>query len=176
MAELSRSEAEPARQVSIQAVGMVTAALIVLLARRHVEKRALLTGGLSGLAGFVFGLVVLSDSGTPFWESHLPAPYVKVTFTIVLAAMSYIVLLTLTSENKGTLDIEHWNPRIWGGLLFAGFLGGIASALTGSGADVMVFLFAIILWPPSAGGRADEHPGNGVRIVHRAHRPRPGSW
>jgi uncharacterized membrane protein YfcA len=89
--------------------------------------------------------VVLSDSGTPFWRSHLPAPYVKVTFTIVLAAMSYIVLLTLTSDKKGTLDIEHWNPLIWGGLFTAGFLGGIASALTGSGADVMVFLFAVIL-------------------------------
>ncbi|MCP4248160.1 MAG: sulfite exporter TauE/SafE family protein [bacterium] len=139
--------AEVARtfSLSIQAVGMVTAALIVLLARRHVETKALLIGGASGLAGFAFGLVVLSDSATPFWESHLPAPYIKVTFTIVLAAMSYIVLLTLTSESKGTFDIEHWNPRIWSGLLFAGFLGGIASALTGSGADVMVFLFAVIL-------------------------------
>jgi len=131
--------------LSIQAVGMVTAALIVLLARRHVDVKALLIGGAAGLAGFLFGLVVLGDSSTPFWASNLPAPYVKVTFTIVLAAMSYIVLLTLTSEDKGTLNIEHWNPRIWGGLLLAGFLGGIASALTGSGADVMVFLFAVIL-------------------------------
>lgn len=131
--------------LSIQAVGMVTAALIILLAKRHIDRKALLAGGASGLVGFGFGLVVLSDRGTPFWESILPAAYVKVTFTVVLAAMSYIVFLTLTSEDMGTHSIAEWNPRVWTGLALAGFLGGIASALTGSGTDVMVFLFAVIM-------------------------------
>ena len=138
----------------IQAIGMVTASAIIILARRNVEYRAVLGGGLAGVAGFLFTLFALSDPNTPFWSSTIPGPYVKVTFTVLLAAMSYIVFLSLRTRERGQLRIPECNSRVWLGIVVAGFIGGIAAALTGSGVDVLLFLFIVVL--------AGLHPRVGV--------------
>lgn len=140
--------------LSIQAVGMTTAAAIIVIAGRPIEVRAVLVGGLSGVAGFLAALFLAGDPDTLFWSPSIPGPYVKVTFTVVLAAMAYIVVLSLRSQDRGALRIPHWNIRVWCGLCIAGFVGGIASALTGSGVDVFVFLFIVVM--------AGLHPRVGV--------------
>lgn len=140
--------------ISIQAVGMTVAAVIIVIAGRPIEVRAALAGGLSGIAGFLAALFLLGDPDTPFWSSTIPGPYVKVTFTVVLAAMSYIVVLSLRSKHRGASRIPHWNIRVWCGLCIAGFVGGIASALTGSGVNVFVFLFIVVM--------AGLHPRVGI--------------
>ncbi len=131
--------------LSVQAIGMTTASAIILLARRPVDLRAIAGAGGAGLVGFLFGLFALSDPDTTFWSASMSGPYVKVTFTIMLAAMSYIVFLSLRSQHKGTDRIEHWNRRVWAGFVLSGFAGGVASAFTGSGVDVFLFLFAVVM-------------------------------
>ncbi len=131
--------------LSVQAIGMTTASAIILLARRPVDRRAILGAGGGGVAGFLFGLFALSEPQSAFWTANMSGAYVKVTFTIMLAAMSYIVMLSLRVVHKSTDVINHWNARVWGGFLLAGFAGGLASAFTGSGVDVFLFLFAVVM-------------------------------
>ncbi len=140
--------------LSIQAVGMTVAAVIIVVAGRPIEVRAVIAGGLSGVAGFLAALFLIGDPDTLFWSPTIPGPYVKVTFTVVLAAMSYIVVLSLRSKDRGALRLPHWNPRVWCGLCIAGFAGGVASALTGSGVNVFVFLFTVVM--------AGLHPRVGI--------------
>ena len=140
--------------LSIQAVGMVTAAVIILLVKRKVDIRAIIASGLAGLVGFVTALYALGRPDTPFWSFRVSPAYVKVTFTIVLAAMAYVVWLALEEGDCGVDSLPKWNRRMWAGILLSGFAGGIASALTGSGVDVVLFLFIVVL--------AGLHPRVGV--------------
>ena len=96
---------------------MTTATAIMLLARRPREPRVIGTGVLSGGGGFLTALLLLGDADTPFWEPTIPAPYVKVTFTLLLAAMAYVMLLTLRdgAHRHGAPRIPHWNARVWPG-------------------------------------------------------------
>lgn len=140
--------------LSIQAVGMVVAAAIILLSGRKVHKKAILVSGSSGIVGFLVALFLLGQPDTPFWSFRISPTYVKVTFTIVLAAMAYIVWLSLDEGDCGEDEMPAWNRRIWAGILFSGFVGGIASAMTGSGVDVALFMFIVVM--------AGLHPRVGV--------------
>ena len=140
--------------LSIQAVGMVTAAVIILAVGRRVDVKAIVIAGATGMVGFVAALYALGRPDTPFWSFRISPAYVKVTFTIVLAAMAYIVWLALDEGDCGVEQLPPWNRRMWAGVLASGFLGGIASALTGSGVDVVLFLFIVVL--------AGLHPRVGV--------------
>ncbi|MDH3499607.1 MAG: hypothetical protein OEM97_05760, partial [Acidimicrobiia bacterium] len=98
--------------VSVQAIGMTTAVAIILVARRPVDRRAVAGAGAGGMVGFLFALFVLSDPASTFWSASMSGLYVKMTFTIMLAAMSYIVLLSLPAQSRGTNSIAHWNGRV----------------------------------------------------------------
>ena len=138
----------------IQAVGMTAAAAVTLLARRPIEPRAVLVGATAGSAGFLAALVFLGDHDTPFLAPSISAPYVKVTFTIILASMSYLMFLSLRSSDHGRMRVPHWNWRVWLGLAVAGALGGALSSLTGTGVNVLLFLFIVVM--------AGLHPSVGV--------------
>jgi uncharacterized membrane protein YfcA len=138
----------------VQVAGMGSATLSILLAKRSISKRAVLVGGASGVVGLVVGLFVLGDPSTVWWSSIIPEEYVKVMFTLVLAGMAYIVYLALDETDCGLWFIPVWNSNVWVGLILFGFAGGVASSLIGSGADVMVFLFVVIV--------AGLHPRIGV--------------
>ena len=142
--------------LSIQAVGTTTAAAIMLLARRPLEPRVIVTGALAGGAGFLAALFLLGDRQTPFWAPTVPAPYVKVTFTIILAATSYIMFVTLRARghDHGAARIPHWNRRVWTGLILVAFVGGAISTMIGTGVNVLLFLFAVTM--------AGLHPRVGV--------------
>lgn len=133
--------------LSIQAVGMGTAALAIIVNRRQIEWRAILLGGSAALVGFFFTLFVLSHPDEPFWPSRIPGDYVKVTFTLVLAAMSFVVYLgTRVLIRKVDVELPPMNARLYTALLLAGVVGGVASALTGSGADVLLYMFIVVLF------------------------------
>lgn len=140
--------AEVARSfsLSIQTVGMGTAALSILATRRAVEWRAVAVGIPVAAAAFVTTLVVAGDTGEPFWPSRLPGPYVKVTFTIVLAAMAWLVFLAQrVPVRKIDAGLTARNIRLDAALVLAAFAGGVASALVGSGADVVVYLMVVLI-------------------------------
>lgn len=130
--------------LSIQAVGMGIAALIILVTRRPISLKAVGWGGASGLTGFLVGLLVVSDPTSDYWSSYIPGPFVKVSFTLVLGAMSWVVIASLRRPHRGTLELT-WNRRVTLGIVAAGIVGGVGSALTGSGVDVAVFIFVVIL-------------------------------
>ena len=138
----------------IQAVGMVVASAVIILARRRIEAKPLIVAGSAGVVGFLAGLFLLGDHDSVFWPSLVPAPYVKVTFTVILAAMAYIVWLSLKEGDCGELALPVRNTRVRIGVIAAGLVGGVASALTGSGVDVFLFLFLVVL--------AGLHPRVGV--------------
>lgn len=140
--------------LSIQATGMVMASASILLAGRRIDGRALGFGVLGGGVGFLVGLFVLSDPDTLWWESRIAAPYVKVGFTIAIAAMAYIVYLCFVTGASGVDRVERWTPVSATTLVGFGVVGGIGSALTGSGVDVMLFLFVVLI--------AGLHPRVGI--------------
>lgn len=148
--------AEVARtfSLSIQAVGMTMASLIILLARRPIDRKTALICVPSGIAGFMVSLFLLGDENAPFWPSDLSPAFIKITFTIILAAMSFMMFVGLRSGDAGSPQVRHWNWRVVAGLAFAAFLGGGITAWVGTGVNVMLFLFAVVI--------AGLHPRVGV--------------
>ena len=146
--------AEVARSFSlcIQAVGMSCASAAIVLGRRPVVWSAVALGAPTGIVAFTLTLLLAGDAGAPFWPSDLPGPYVKLTFTLVVAAMAWAVLVGLRTPIRevagGLPAIE---PRLRVALVVAGALGGVASALVGSGADVFMYLFVVVLFGIRAG-------------------------
>lgn len=141
------SEVARTFSLSVQAVGMGAASLTLMINRRTVEWRAIIIGGLTANLSFVVALFLLSDRSRPFWPAILPGPYIRVTFTLVLASMAFIVYLgTRVPIRKIDVSLPPMNARLYVALVVAGVLGGVFSALTGSGADVMLYLFIVVLF------------------------------
>lgn len=131
--------------LSIQAVGMTAASIVILLTARPVEFRAIWLGTIAGTVGLVLGLIALGDSSTPFWESHLPAAYVKVTFTVMLSAMAFLMFQTRQQREYGSMHMDAWTPRVWAGLTIAALVGGVLSSLIGTGLNALLFLFMVAM-------------------------------
>lgn len=131
--------------LSIQAVGMTIAVVIIFITRRTVELRVVMIAVPAGAAGFLLALFLIGETDSLFWKSKVSPAAVKVTFTIILAAMSYIMFVSLRRPNRGASRIPYWNRRIWIGMFLAAFLGGLITSLTGTGVNVMVFLFVVVM-------------------------------
>ena len=130
----------------IQTIGMTTAAASIIINRRTVAWRAVAIAAPIGVVSFVAGALLLGDRSQPFWPSRLPGAYVKVTFTLIVAAMAVIVWLGYRSqiiERIETLASGNW--RVTAGIAIAGIIGGVASSLTGSGADVVIYLALVVI-------------------------------
>jgi uncharacterized protein len=141
------SEVARSFSLSIQAIGMGTASLAIVINRRLVEWRAVVLGAAAALVGFVISMFLIGDPDAPFWPSTLPGPYVRVTFTLVLAAMAFVVYLgTRVLIRKVDVALPPMNRRLYGALVVAGLVGGLSSFLIGSGADVMIYLFVVVLF------------------------------
>ena len=140
--------------LSTQALGMTCAACAIVLARRRVEWRALVVGLPLGTAGFLLSLFLLGEPDQAFWPSTLSSGFIKVTFTLLLAAMAVAMLLLWRQEDMGQDRVPHWSARVWGGLVLMAFVGGGISAWTGAGVNVLVFLFLVVM--------AGLHPRVGI--------------
>lgn len=135
----------------IQAVGMTSAALSIIINRRVVEWRAAAGGAIAGGLAFVTALLLLGDRTQAFWPMNLPGEYVKVTFTLIVLAMGVVVIIGNRIPIRAVTDrLPPLNQRLRLALIVAGLLGGVASALVGSGADVMIYIFVVILFGVSA--------------------------
>lgn len=140
--------AEVARSfsLSIQSIGMGAASLSILINRRTVELRALIIAFPASVVGFFIGYWLLSDYGAPFGPSVLPGPYVKVGFTLIVAAMAFVTYLGYRVQLIEKLDaLPAMTPRLGMVLVACGLFGGVASALVGSGADVALYLGLVVL-------------------------------
>ncbi len=140
--------------LSIQATGMVMAAMTIIIAGRAIDRRAIAIGTAGGLVGFMIGAFVLSDPSTLWWEPRIAGPYIKVGFTIAIAAMAMVVYRCFSGGASGHDGVEQWTRRSVGTLFLFSIAGGTASALAGSGADVFLFLFLVMI--------AGSHPRVGI--------------
>ena len=130
--------------IVVQATGMVMASVSILLAGRKVDWKALGLGVAGGVVGFVVGLFALGDSSTPFWAPRVDPAFVKVAFTIAIFAVAVIVRLcsTRTSSHDQVAD---WGFRSVLVMTVFAFIGGLFSSLTGSGTDVFLFVFIVLV-------------------------------
>ena len=130
--------------IVIQATGMVMASLSILLSGRKVDWNALGLGVGGGLLGFFFGIVVLGDPGTPFWSPRVDPAFVKVAFTIAIFAVAVIVRLVAKRTTKYEA-VPDWGFRSVLVMATFAFIGGVFSSLTGSGSDVFLFVFIVLV-------------------------------
>ncbi len=139
---------EVARSFSlmIQTVGMGAAGLAILLSGRSIVTAALKVLLPVTIASFLIANRLLADGETAFSPSTVPGPYVKVSFTVVLAAMAAVVALTYRQQILvRRSDLPPLNGRAVAALVVAGIVGGIASSLVGSGADVATYIVVVVL-------------------------------
>lgn len=128
----------------IQATGMMMASASILLSGRKIDWKALGLGVTGGVIGFVVGLFALGDPSTAFWDSRLDSAYVKVSFTLIIFAVALIVRLCATQSSKYE-TVPDWGTRSVLVMLSFAFVGGLFSSLAGSGADVMLFVFIVLV-------------------------------
>ena len=130
--------------LTIQATGMVMASASILLAGRKIDWKALGLGVGGGIVGFLLGLFLLGDSSTPFWESRIDPGFVKVAFTIAIFSVALIVRICAKQTSKFE-TVPNWGFRSV--LVMTGFavVGGLFSSLTGSGTDVFLFVFIVLV-------------------------------
>ena len=141
-------DAEVARTFSlcIQSIGMGAASAAIIINRRVIVWRAVAIALPAASLAFFFGLFVMGRPDDPFWPSRRPGAYVKVTFTLIVAAMAVVMYLGYRVhllERLVALPIA--GPRVIACLVAAGILGGLASSLVGSGADVIIYLAVVVL-------------------------------
>ena len=129
--------------LSIQAVGMTMAAAAIVISRRPVHRRSVALGSVAGVAGLLVGLALLGDADLVFWPPTIDTAWVKATFSIVLATTSVLMVRQLrTATLIGPLA---WNGRLDTGVAVAAFAGGVLASLTGTGANIMTFLFLVAI-------------------------------
>lgn len=130
----------------IQTVGMGAASLSIWVRRRAVETSALIVLIPASLLGFVIATLTLTDGNDPFRAATVPSPYVKVGFTVVVAAMAVVVFLTYRQQILvRRSSVPDLTGRVVGVLVLAGLGGGLASALVGSGADVATYIAIVVV-------------------------------
>lgn len=135
--------------LSIQAVGMGVATLAIFLFRRKIHGRAAVVGSIGALIGFAVAVVFFGEHSELFWPSSISTPWIKATFSIVLATTSLLMVRHLRHGDHHDFPLR-WNPRIDAALMLAALAGGFVSALGGTGANILVFLFLVVI--------VDENP------------------
>jgi uncharacterized membrane protein YfcA len=126
---------------------MGTAALAIILNRRPVEWRTVGITTITAIIGFSLMALYASDGSLPYRPALLPGPYVKITFTIVLIAMAFVVYSgTRVNLREVHRTLPGLNGRMLTTLLIVGLLGGVTSALVGSGTDVFVYLALVVFF------------------------------
>jgi uncharacterized membrane protein YfcA len=136
----------------IQTIGMGTASLSIVVSGRRVDWRSVRILAPVAVAGFLGAAFVIGRPSDVFWPATLPGPYVKVTFTMVVAAMALLVWLSSRSWVKERIDeLTEISPRALSLLVVIGLAGGVAAFLVGSGADVFAYLGLVALLGLSAG-------------------------
>lgn len=130
--------------LSIQAVGMTSAAVSILVFGRPYHRRAAVIASVAAIVGFVISMLLFGRPDELFWPSSIPGPWVKATFSIVLATTSILMLRHLRHTRHDHGD-PIWNTRVEVGLVVTALVGGFLSSMTGTGANIVVFLFLVAL-------------------------------
>jgi uncharacterized membrane protein YfcA len=125
--------------LAIQSVGMGAATLSILYLRIPIERRALLYAGIPGIAGVVLGTYSIAPLIAPV--------FVRTSFTVLVSSMGLALLLM----NRDRRALRNPKIPVFGitersVLMVAGLIGGVVSALIGTGANSVVFMVMVLLF------------------------------
>jgi uncharacterized membrane protein YfcA len=125
--------------LAIQSVGMGAASLSILYLRIPIERRALFYAGIPGVLGMVFGAY--------FVAPLIPPVFVRTSFTVLVSSMGVALLLV----NREKVVLRNERVPIFGVgekfvLIVSGLLGGVVSALVGTGENSVVFMVMVLLF------------------------------
>lgn len=140
------SEVARTFSLSIQMIGMGCASAAILIRRRRIEAKVYRIAAPVAVAGFFIGYFFLSDRDLPFAPSVLPGPYVKVSFTLLTAAMAYVTFLGYRIHALQVRPrVTTFSGRYIATIVVCALIGGLASSQVGSGADVLIYLGLVVL-------------------------------
>jgi uncharacterized membrane protein YfcA len=125
--------------LAIQSVGMGAASLSILYLRIPIERRALFYAGIPGVLGVV--------AGAYFVAPLVPPVIVRTSFTVLVSSLG--VALLLANREKTLLRNERlpvFGARERSVLIAAGFLGGVVSAMVGTGENCVTFMVMVLLF------------------------------
>ncbi|XP_042228009.1 uncharacterized protein LOC121870286 [Homarus americanus] len=117
---------------SIQANGMIAASFSILYMKVHIEKQSLLYSFLGSCAGVIFGLEVIDPILTPSMK--------KMGFVSIFFSFAFTLFIINWNHKRKTFnnipDLTWWKILL---ILVFGFIGGIFTSFSGSGADICMF-------------------------------------
>jgi uncharacterized membrane protein YfcA len=124
---------------AIQSIGMGAASLSILYQKIPIDRRVLPWAGPAGVAGLVVGTYTVAPL--------IPAPLVRIAFTVMLSSLG-VALLVLNRNDRGQrhAHMPIFGPREKILLMVAGFAGGMVSALIGCGENIVVFMVMVLLF------------------------------
>lgn len=124
---------------AIQSIGMGAASLSILYLKIPIERRALPWAGTAGVLGMILSTYIIVP--------YVPAPLVKIAFTVMVSSLA-VALLVL---NHREVDFRNELIPVFGGrekllLVLAGLLGGMMSGLVGCGENIVTFMLIVLLF------------------------------
>ena len=123
----------------IQSCGMTAAAFTIFWMRVQVEMHSIIFCSLGGIFGMVIGLEFIDPNLTP--------PQKKIGFVCVWFSFAFALFLLNRYHKRKTYktipDFKLWKMLV---LLLTGFMGGIFSAISGSGVDICSFSILTLLF------------------------------
>lgn len=126
----------------IQAVGLTMAVAAIVVNRRPMHRRGLVLGSTAATVGFVVAIATLGDPGQAFLPMTIGAAWTKATFSIVLASTAILMVRQLRRPEPVAVQ---WGPIHDLALVGVAVAGGVLGALTGTGANLVVFLFLVVV-------------------------------
>ena len=138
--------------LAIQSVGMTAAAITIIYGRMEVEWNAIRWASLGGTLGIMVGITSVAPLMSP--------PVAKMFFTSVWLAFAFMLYRTEQLESLATLrEIRGFSKGHALSLLGVGFVGGMISAITGSGLDIATFSLLVL------GLRIDERIATPTSVI-----------
>lgn len=122
-----------------QGVGMTFASISIFIRKTPIEKNVILHSIIGGIIGMVFAMF--------FVVPIVGNIAVKLTFTVLTVAFAFaLILKNFIFDFKEVSYIKNFTNKDRIILIIIGFIGGIFSALTGSGIDFVTFSFITLYY------------------------------
>ena len=120
--------------LAIQSVGMTVASGYILLSQARVRTDIIALCSLGGALGLPAGYFLI--------QHVMPAPAVKVTFSLFGLFVGTVLLLVRFSEPAAFLPRARRRPLV---IIVAGMVGGVLSGVIGTGIDFVAFTLMMLL-------------------------------
>ena len=124
--------------LAVQSIGMVSASIYILAARRPIDWHVLRPAMCGALVG--------TPLGAAFIAPHAPDLGVKILFAVIWASFGLMHFVKLRSLVAATGLAEPWHgvdrPLGW----FIGVTGGVVASLTGVGIDMMIYAVLVLMY------------------------------